>query len=162
MYLVLPEFETPDVPIPWDYYEYGVIAAVAICQEVSHKSRVASLSRLRQLDLCEQPVLLRTQILVDAHNSRYNQAAILLPGILQGSGKRRELRKSLRAGYVLIAQGVESVVGRYEEILAGYVCQVIKWRLVRFNLHRIMIPHLLDAVGNCPPGGQCPAMHVQG
>ena len=38
---------------------------------------------------------------------------------------------------------------------------VIGWRPMRFHLRRETIPDELCRVGNSPPSGQCPAMHVQ-
>lgn len=92
---------------------------------------------------------------------RYHQCTTVHGGIRQPDSERREGFETLRLGKMLVSQREESMISRYEQILAGDMCLVIEWRPMRFHLRRETIPGELYGVGDNPPGGQCPAMHVQ-
>ena len=62
---------------------------------------------------------------------------------------------------MLIPQGGEAMVSRYEEILAGDVRLVVKRRLVRHRFLPVLMPERLRGLIQRPPCSQRPAMHLQ-
>lgn len=135
------------------YPDVDRICSTEFISEIIPKhTRMTSTPRLRQLNLRKQTITLR---------HRYHQRTTVHNGIRQPDGERREGVKALRLRDVLVSQHEESVVSRHEQILAEDKCPVIERRPTRFHLRRETIPDELCRVGNSPPSGQCPAMHVQ-
>ena len=113
-------------------------------QEVAHKARFSAISGLCQLDLGKNLVAACSLRLGKIRVEAKAKVGSINGSVLKVEGMDWEILPGLRGGDVFVAQGIETVIGAYKEILAGDGRFIVVGWLMAYNRLCEVVPSQLD------------------
>ena len=162
--LVLLQVKVPDAPIILDE-NYGsriTGRARSESEEVPHQPRLLSSSRFGELNLSQKMIPLRGRAVLKSQLETEKQIGRIWPF----AGKKfqridRKLLVRLWLRLVLISERYKAVVSRDEKILPADVGSSVKRRFMAQSALAVLMPDLLNLVGNLPPGSQSTSVNIE-